>query len=114
MCPHCGHAARARSSRKVSGVPGKSSRRKGLFSRKTRRMAPLLLIGAVAASAFLASYLTRAPNTRELEEQELLCKFIENSLEEEYVGELADCQAELSRLKALDHHNKALMETATP
>jgi len=56
----------------------------------------------------------RAPNTRELEEQELLCKFIENSLKEEYVGELADCQAELSRLKALDHHNKALMETATP
>jgi len=77
-------------------------------------MAPLLLIGAVAAGAFLASYLTRAPNTRALEEQELLCKFIENSLEEEYVGELADCQAELSRLKALDHHNKALMETATP
>jgi hypothetical protein len=87
----------------VRGVPVYGSRRRGLFLRTTRRLATVLLVGAVAAGAFLLSHISRAPSTHQADDQEERCRLIEESEDEEYAGELAECQQKLARLRVIEH-----------
>jgi hypothetical protein len=91
----------------VGGIPVYGSRRRGLFSRVTRRVATLLLLGAGVAAVFLLAHFSRAPGAHEADDQEGTCRTIQESNEEEYPGQLADCFAKLSRLRAAERSREA-------
>jgi hypothetical protein len=102
MCPRCGHRASSRGAVMVGGIPVYGSRRRGPLGRMARRMATALLVGAGVGAVFLLSHLYRTPSAHEADDQEGTCRAIQESNYEEHPGELADCFARLSRLRAAE------------
>lgn len=66
-------------------------------------MAMLLLCAAVAGVVLL-SHLSRPENTHQADDQEEVCRAIEEA-GEDYVGELAACQAKLARLRVMEREH---------
>jgi hypothetical protein len=64
-------------------------------------MATVLLVGAALAGVFLLSHLSRTPSAHQIDDQEEQCLAIQDSGEEE-PGQLADCLAKLSRMRAAE------------
>jgi hypothetical protein len=102
MCPRCGHRASSRGAVMIGGVPIYGSRRRDLGLRVARRMATVLLVGAAVAGVFLLSHLSRPPRAHQADDQEAQCRAIEED-GEEFVGELAQCQTKLARLRIIEH-----------
>ena len=65
-------------------------------------MATVLLVSAAVAGVLLLSHLSRTPSAHQADDQEEQCLAIQESGEEE-PGQLADCLAKLSRLRAAEH-----------
>ena len=103
MCPRCGHRASSRGAVMIGGVPVYGSRRAGVLSLVARRMVAMLLVVAAVAGVFLLSHMSRPTNTHQADDQEEVCRAIEDT-GEEFVGELSQCQAKLARFRAIEHH----------
>ena len=100
-CPHCGHRSSGRGSATVDSLPLFGARRRGVFGRAARRLVAALIVGAGAVALFLLSHLARTPGTHQADDQEERCRIIEESGEAS-PGELADCQAKLAYLRAVE------------
>ena len=85
----------------IGGVPVFGSKRRRLFSLVARRMVTMLLLSAAVAGVFLLSHVSRPQNTHQADDQEEQCRAIEEA-GEEYVGELAECQSKLARLRLIE------------
>jgi len=90
----------------IGDVPVYGSRQKSLIRRVASRMMTLILLGAAVGGAFLLSHLSREPSAHQADDQEQLCRAIEESGEEDYVGQLAECRTKLARLRVIEHANR--------
>jgi hypothetical protein len=73
--------------------------RRGAIAKAARRLGAMLLLGAGAAALLLLAHLVRPHSTHEADDKEVQCQIIQET-NEDYPGELATCQAELSYLRA--------------
>lgn|SRR5437763_16727358 len=101
MCPHCGHRGSGHGSVTVGNIPLFGSRHRGMLGRVARRLATVVLIGMGAAALFLLSHLSRPVRTHQADDKEEQCRLIQETYEA-YPGELSDCLARLSYLKAVE------------
>jgi hypothetical protein len=85
----------------VRGVPVFGSRRRGVFSRMTRRVVTLLFVSAAVAGVLFLAHLSRVPNAHQADDQEEQCRIIQES-GEEYAGQLSACQAKVARLRLME------------
>ena len=106
MCPRCGHRASSRGAVMIGDVPVYGSRRKGLISRVASRVVTFLVVCAAVGGVFLLSHLSREPSVHQADDQEEICRVIEEAGEEDYVGQLAECQSKLARLRAIEHASR--------
>jgi hypothetical protein len=103
MCPRCGHRASSRGAVMIDGVPVYGSRRAGVLGLVARRAVAMLLVGAAVAGVFFLSHISRPTNTHQADDQEQICRAIEEE-GEQFEGELSQCQAKLARFRAIEHH----------
>lgn len=77
------------------------------MSRVMRRTVTVLIVGAGVAGVFLLSHLSRATSAHQADDQEEMCRMIEEGGEEEYPGQLADCFKKLSQMRAAERGRDA-------